>query len=184
MIKGIIFLFFYCLLLTLCIFIPYSLHLVNGVSNVIDPLFYAWNLSYNADNMFSGLSSALNTNIFYPLNNTLAYSDTLWVQSLLTNPIIWLTNNPILAENLAVMFTFPLSAFPCISSHGILRKTRVLLFYQEYFLLFPTPDFPKSDTCLSLVVNGCLSICFFLLNSLTTENELIFFSYASSIYLQ
>ena len=139
MIKGIIFLFFYCLLLTLCIFIPYSLHLVNGVSNVIDPLFYAWNLSYNADNMFSGLSSALNTNIFYPLNNTLAYSDTLWVQSLLTNPIIWLTNNPILAENLAVMFTFPLSAVSMYLLAWHFTKNTRASFLSGIFFTFSYP---------------------------------------------
>lgn len=52
----------------------------------------------------------LNTNIFYPLTNTIAYSDTLWAQSILTSPIIWATNNPILAENIAVLVSFPLSA--------------------------------------------------------------------------
>lgn len=103
-------LFLFSLVLTILIFIPYSINLTHGLPNVIDPLFYAWNLSHNADNIFNGMNRLLNTNIFYPLTNTLAYSDTLWGQGFITSPVIWLTGNPILAENIAIFISFPLSA--------------------------------------------------------------------------
>lgn len=97
-------------LFTLVLFRPFTLHIRNAVVNVIDPLFYAWNLSYNADNWLKGFNTLLNTNIFYPLTNTVAYSDTLWGQSFFLNPVIWLTHNPILAENIAIVLSFPLAA--------------------------------------------------------------------------
>ena len=70
--KNIALLFFVSLILTLGILFPFSAHISHAVTNVIDPLFYAWNLSYNADNMFKGMEWAVNTNIFYPLTNTIA----------------------------------------------------------------------------------------------------------------
>jgi len=86
------------------------MHIHDAVLNVIDPLFYAWNLSHNANTLFQGFESIVNTNIFYPLTNTIAYSDTLWAQSIMANPIIWITHNPILAENILIFLSFPLSA--------------------------------------------------------------------------
>jgi hypothetical protein len=108
--TGLLAVFFVSLFLTFLIFLPLSAKITNSVINVIDPLFYAWNLSYNADSAFQGMNKMTNTNIFYPLTNTIAYSDTLWGQSIFTSPVIWVTGNPILAENLAVLLTFPLAA--------------------------------------------------------------------------
>jgi len=108
--KGLFILALFSSLLTIILFLPFSLHLTDGALNTIDPLFYAWNLSHNADSFMGGIPAMLNTNIFYPLTNTIAYSDTLWAQSLLTNPIIWLTHNPLLAQNIAILISFPLSA--------------------------------------------------------------------------
>lgn len=108
--KNIVLLFFCSLILAVLTLLPYSVNISHGVPNVIDPLFYAWNLSHNADTMLKGMDAALNTNIFYPLTNTIAYSDTLWGQSIITNPIIWITHNPVLTENIAVILSFPLSA--------------------------------------------------------------------------
>ncbi len=108
--NGIVGLFLLSTVLAVCILSPYSLKLQNTLPNAVDPLFYAWNLSHNADNWFKGFDALVNTNIFYPLTNTLAYSDTLWGQSLFINPIIWISHNPVLAENIAIFMTFPLSA--------------------------------------------------------------------------
>lgn len=79
------------------------------VINAGDPLFYAWNLMHNVRSIGNGLSGLLDTNIYYPTTNTLALSDTLAAQTIITYPIIWLTNNPILAINLYILFTFPIA---------------------------------------------------------------------------
>jgi hypothetical protein len=52
----------------------------------------------------------MDTNIFYPEPNTLAFSDSLFAQTIMTSPILFLTGNPLLAENIYIYSTFPLSA--------------------------------------------------------------------------
>lgn len=79
------------------------------VINAGDPLFYAWNLMHNVRSATNGFINLLDTNIYYPTTNTLALSDTLAAQTLLAFPIIWLTNNPVLAINLYTIVTFPIA---------------------------------------------------------------------------
>jgi hypothetical protein len=137
--KTLSILFATSLLITLCILLPYSINISRGVPNAIDPIFYAWNLSYNADSAFKGLNTAVNTNIFYPLTNTIAYSDTLWAQSVFTNPVIWITNNPIVAENISVLMTFPLSAIAMFLLSFYLTKNIVASFLSGLFYAFCYP---------------------------------------------
>jgi hypothetical protein len=66
------------ILLTYLLFFPYSSKISSAVPNVVDPLFYAWNLSHNVHSATHGFKDLLNTNIFYPEGNTLAFSDTLY----------------------------------------------------------------------------------------------------------
>lgn len=95
--------------ITYFLFLPYSGSISRGLPNAIDPVFYAWNLAHNVEAAQHGFTNLLNTNIFYPETNTLAFSDTLFAQTIVTAPIIILTQNPVLAENLYVLSTFPLS---------------------------------------------------------------------------
>lgn len=137
--KSIIGLLAFSILLTVWILLPYSVNIRHGVPNVIDPLFYAWNLSHNADNWFKGFDSLLNTNIFYPLTNTIAYSDTLWGQSFFINPIIWITHNPVLAENIAILLSFPLSAIAMFLLSFYLTKNIAASFISGIFFAFSYP---------------------------------------------
>ena len=89
---------------------PFSVNMTRALPNAVDPLLYAWNLNHNVQSALHGFKDLLDTNIFYPEGNTLALSDTLFTQSLLTSPVILLTKNPVLAENLYVLATFPLAA--------------------------------------------------------------------------
>lgn len=137
--KSIVGLLVFSILLAVWVLFPYSVNINRGVPNVIDPLFYAWNLSHNADNWFKGFDALLNTNIFYPLSNTIAYSDTLWGQSLFINPIIWITHNPILAENIGVLLSFPLSAMAMFFLSFYLTKNLVASFISGIFFAFSFP---------------------------------------------
>lgn len=102
--------FFVTLFISISILYPYSIRIRDTLPNAIDPVFYAWNLMHNYTSVTRGFTNLLNTNIFYPESNTLALSDTLFAQTLLTAPIIALTHNPVFAENLYILSTFPLSA--------------------------------------------------------------------------
>ena len=108
--KFILIYFVFCFGVTLAIFWPFSRTIDHTLPNAVDPIFYAWNLDHNLQSASHGFGDFLDTNIFYPEGNTLAFSDTLFTQTVLTAPIIALTRNPVLAENLYVLSTFTLSA--------------------------------------------------------------------------
>lgn len=97
-------------IITIAILYPFSIRIDSALPNAVDPLLYAWNLNHNVQSAFHGFKDLLDTNIFYPEGNTLALSDTLYAQSLFTAPILLLTKNPVLTENLYVLATFPLAA--------------------------------------------------------------------------
>ena len=126
-------------LFTVVLFRPFTLHLRDAVVNVIDPLFYAWNLQYNADVMEGKEKSAFDTNIFYPLTNTIAYSDTLWAQSLLATPIIWATGNAILAQNILIILSFVVSAGSMYLLLYYLTKHQAASFISALFFAFSYP---------------------------------------------
>ena len=137
--KGLIVLLCVSFLLTALIFLPYSANISGGLPNSIDPVFYAWNLSHNASTAFKSINVQLNTNMFYPLTNTLAYSDTLWGQSFFTNPIIWITHNPVLAENIAVLISFPLAAGAMYLLSFYLTENITASFMSGLFFAFSYP---------------------------------------------
>lgn len=109
MIKRLGGVFLLYLLLAIILTWPLARDAQDHVINAGDPLFYAWNLMHNFRSIGNGLANILDTNIYYPTTNTLAYSDTLATQTIITYPIIWLTNNPILAMNLYTLLTFPVA---------------------------------------------------------------------------
>lgn len=126
-------------LFTLVLFLPFTLHLRDAVVNVIDPLFYAWNLSHNADVLSGKQKNAFDTNIFYPLTNTIAYSDTLWAQSLLASPIIWATDNAILAQNVLIILSFVLSAGTMFLLLYYITKHKTASLVSSLFFAFSYP---------------------------------------------
>lgn len=109
MIRRVSLIFLLYLGLTVILTWPLAALASDHVINAGDPLFYAWNLLHNVRSIQGGFTGLLDTNIYYPTTNTLALSDTLASQTLFTYPIIWFTNNPILAINLYTLLTFPIA---------------------------------------------------------------------------
>lgn len=71
-----------------------------------DPLFISWLVSWN-DSFFLhpqfSLTKLFNTNIYYPYQNTLAYSDLMLVPSMLVLPVFYATHNPIVTVNVLLI---------------------------------------------------------------------------------
>lgn len=103
--------FFIYLLLAVILTYPLAFHLNSFVTNPIDPLYYAFNLQHNLAHFKNGLAGILDTNMFYPETNTLAYSDHLFGQSLLLLPFSFLTRNILLLQNIYILSTFALAGF-------------------------------------------------------------------------
>ena len=68
-----------------------------------DPLLNAWILAWGADRLLHGLSGFWTGLFFYPYPDTVAYSEHLLGITVFTAPIQWLSGNPILAFNLALI---------------------------------------------------------------------------------
>ena len=75
-----------------------------------DPVFQAWTIAWDWHALKSDPLSIFDANVFYPWANTLAYSDHLFGQALTVLPVIALTENGILADNIATLLAFFFSA--------------------------------------------------------------------------
>lgn len=75
-----------------------------------DPVFQSWTIAWDWHALKSDPLSIFDANVFYPWRNTLAYSDHLFGQTLTVLPVIALTENGILADNVATLLAFIFSA--------------------------------------------------------------------------
>jgi hypothetical protein len=85
-------------------------------SDLEDPLFVMWVLSWDAEQLrgilggdLARITSFFDANIFYPAPLALAYSEHLFAQALQIFPVYLATDNPILCYNLLFLSTFVLS---------------------------------------------------------------------------
>ena len=95
--------------ITLYLTYPLVLQIGSAVaSDAGDPLLNTWILSWNARTL-PFTTDWWNAPMFYPAEGVLAFSENLLGLSILSTPVIWLTNNPLLAYNLVFLLSFPLS---------------------------------------------------------------------------
>jgi hypothetical protein len=76
-----------------------------------DALLQVWTLDWTAHALATDPFNLFNANAFYPYHNSLAFSETLFGQAIFVTPLIWLTNNPVLAYNLLLLASFVLSGW-------------------------------------------------------------------------
>ncbi len=88
---------------------PLAFNMGFAVVDDADPLLNAWILAWDAHILPRNPLALYHANDFYPYSNTLAYSETLLGLAIFTTPLIWLTDNPILAVNLATLASYALS---------------------------------------------------------------------------
>ena len=95
----------------IALYLTYPLVLQSGSalpSDAGDPILNTWILSWNARSL-PFTTDWWNAPVFYPAEGVLAFSENLLGLSILSTPVIWLTNNPLLAYNLVFLLSFPLS---------------------------------------------------------------------------
>ena len=98
------------ILLTVALTWPLAVRPASLVPNDVgDPLLNTWILAWNA-RVLPLTSSWWNAPQFYPVAGTMAFSEHLLGLTIFTTPIIWLTNDPLLAHNAAFFLSFVLSA--------------------------------------------------------------------------
>lgn len=78
-------------------------------ADLVDTLLNTWILGWDADRLRHGLQGLWDAPIYYPYHNTLAFSENLLGLAILVAPIVWFTDNPVLAYNVAFTGSFVLA---------------------------------------------------------------------------
>ena len=76
-----------------------------------DTMLNEWTLAWVAHQAPRAPLALYDANIFYPERDTLAYSESMIVQSAMAAPLLWLGASPVLAYNLVLMAGFALTAW-------------------------------------------------------------------------
>ncbi len=90
---------------------PLVLHLANAVEDKQDALLNTWIIAWVSHSLTTDPLQLFGANIFYPYANVLAFSETLLPQGLAASPINIAFENPVLAYNLVLLFSFLLSGY-------------------------------------------------------------------------
>ncbi|MCU0491052.1 MAG: glycosyltransferase family 39 protein [Chloroflexaceae bacterium] len=99
------------LLLTLVLTWPLAARLATELPGTGDALQQTWILAWNAHALATDPLNVWQAPIFYPYPTTAAYHDHHLIQMLLAGPVIWLTDNPVLAHNLLILLSFVLTGW-------------------------------------------------------------------------
>ena len=102
------------ILATLVLTYPLSLNPATMVPDPGDPLLSAWRLHWVGHTLLAGmdaLSHLFDANIFYPYPLTLAYSEHFLGETLISLPLLWVTDSHLVGLNLSVMLSFVLTAY-------------------------------------------------------------------------
>ncbi|MCG6950614.1 MAG: DUF6044 family protein [Acidobacteria bacterium] len=98
--------------ITLVMTYPLFLQLGSSIRDPGDPMFNAWILAWDVEQLTNGnFSGFFDANIFFPHQRTLAYSEHLFPQSLVAAVPLVASNNPVLAHNLVTLLSMLTSAF-------------------------------------------------------------------------
>ncbi|MEW6635627.1 MAG: hypothetical protein AB1425_02310 [Actinomycetota bacterium] len=85
----------------------FNMDRVNGAG---DPAVMVWSVAWIQHSLVSD-ASLYGANIFYPTDNALAYTDLLLPSALLTAPLYYATNNPLLSFNVLLLLSYALSGY-------------------------------------------------------------------------
>jgi hypothetical protein len=75
-----------------------------------DPLFSVWRLAWVAHQLPRDITHLFDTNIFFPLKNTLAYSDAMLLLGVTGAPLIWVGVHPVIVHNVLAIAAFVTAA--------------------------------------------------------------------------
>ena len=113
-------LFLLLLIINFFVLYPFSISLWNHLYDRIDALLNTWILRWVQHQIINNPLKLFDANIFYPYKNTLAYSEHLFLPSLITAPVFLITKNPIFAHNFYLILSL------------ILTELLIFLFIKKY----------------------------------------------------
>ncbi len=90
---------------------PLPLDPGRSLYETIDSVLNAWTMTQIQQNLLTRPTDLYHGNIFFPSTRTLRFSELLLPQSLLSLPVYYLTQNPLLAYNLVLFLCYYLNAY-------------------------------------------------------------------------
>jgi hypothetical protein len=97
--------------LSLVLTYPLALHLAEAVEDRQDALLNVWITAWDGHQLLNDPLDFFDANIFHPYPRTLAYSELLLGNGLLSLPVTAASGNPVLGYNVALLLSFLLSGF-------------------------------------------------------------------------
>ncbi len=97
------------LVLTAVLTFPLVLSLPTAIADPGDPLLNSWIMAWDVHALLTDPLNLFDANIFHPHRLTLAYSDHLLGTALLAAPVFLATGQALLAHNVVLFLSFPLS---------------------------------------------------------------------------
>ncbi len=98
-------------MLSLLLTYPLPLHLASAVEDRQDALLNVWITAWDGHQLLSDPVHLFDANIFHPYAHTLAYSELLLGNGLLSLPITAASGNPVLGYNVALVLSFVLTGW-------------------------------------------------------------------------
>ena len=100
------------MVLTIFMTYPQSIKMNSAVRNHGDPLLNTWIIAWDVHKITTGdIKNLFHTNMFYPHQRTLAFSEHLFTQALIGLPMMLFSKNPILTYNFVLLFSFLISGY-------------------------------------------------------------------------
>ncbi len=104
---------------------PLPLQMADHLISPVDPLLSTWIFAWDTHQLFTDPFHLFDANIFFPLKNTLAFSEHMIVLSLIAFPISLISGNPILGYNFIQFLAYILCGFTVYLLVSHLTKSRI-----------------------------------------------------------
>ncbi len=113
------------ILLSILMLWPLPLHMADSLVSEVDPLLNTWIFDWDTYQLFKDPLHLFDANIFFPLKNTLAFSEHMIVLSLIAFPVSLIAGNPILGYNFVQLLAYILCGFAVYLLVFDLTKNRI-----------------------------------------------------------
>jgi hypothetical protein len=113
------------IILSIIMLWPLPLHMTDAFVSHVDPLLNTWIFDWDTYQLFKDPFHLFDANIFFPLKNTLAFSEHMIVLSLIAFPVSLVSGNPILGYNFVQLLAYVLCGFAVYLLVYHLTKSRI-----------------------------------------------------------
>jgi hypothetical protein len=166
---------------------PLIFNLTNFTTGYGDEILIAWNQNWNIYNYvynFPNILHIFNTNIYFPYQNTLAYSDVYFTNSLIALIPVLILKSPIVANNINTIISLTLVGFFTFKLSKYLSKNNIISFLSGCLIIF-SPAFLAWLLNLQVITIYFIPLAMlFLIKYLDSKKHKFFIGFLVALVLQ